>query len=136
MFKVYKGVAPSFMSDVFGMKQNVNTENILANTRSDKTFCCSLNPKTVNNGVGTLRFLAPKMWDMIPSDMKNSSSLPPFKDNIKKWIPHNCPCRLCKLFVPQRGGGGEGEGEGGLLSTYILNMFLFRIAEITNSYNL
>ena len=43
MFKVYKGVAPSFMSDVFGIKQNVNSENV-------------------------------------PSDMKNSSSVPLFKD--------------------------------------------------------
>ena len=32
MFKVYKGVAPSFMSDVFGMKENVNSENVSANT--------------------------------------------------------------------------------------------------------
>ena len=41
IFKVYKGVAPS-MSDVFGMEQNVNSENVSANTRSDKTFYCSL----------------------------------------------------------------------------------------------
>ena len=51
MFKVFKGVAPSFMSDVFRMNHNVNSENVSANTRSDKTFYCCLNPKTVNNGL-------------------------------------------------------------------------------------
>ena len=64
MFKVYKGVAPFFMSDVFGMKQNVNSENVSANTRSDKTFYCSLNPKTVNNVLEALSFLGPKIWDL------------------------------------------------------------------------
>ena len=103
MFKVYKGVAPSFMSDVFGMKQNVNSENVSVNTRSDKTFYCSRNPKTVNNGLETLSFLGAKIWDMIPSDTKNSSSVPLFKVKIRKRIPHNRPCRLCKLFVPQLG---------------------------------
>ena len=76
----YIRVAPSFMSDVFGMKQNVNSENVSANTRSDKTFYCSLNTITVNNGVETLSFLGPKIWDMIPSDMKNSSSVPLFNE--------------------------------------------------------
>ena len=71
MFKVFKGVGPSFMSDVFGMKQNVNSENVLANTCSDKTFYCCLNPKIVNNGLEILSLLGPKIRDMIPSDMKN-----------------------------------------------------------------
>ena len=41
MFKVFRVVAPSFMSDVFGMKQYVNSENVLANTQA-KLFTAHL----------------------------------------------------------------------------------------------
>ena len=48
-------------------------------------------------------FLAPKIWDILPKDVKDSESLDIFKRKIKKWIPWECPCRLCKTYVPQVG---------------------------------
>ena len=51
----------------------------------------------------TVSFLAPKIWDILPKDMKDSESLDIFKRKIKKWIPSECPCRLCKTYVPQVG---------------------------------
>ena len=103
MYKVFRGLAPSFMSDIFGINGNVNAENVSARTRSHTYFYYPSNHKTVNNGLETLRSICPKIWAMIPNEMKNTQSLPLFKAKIKKWVPHECPCRLCKSFIPQLG---------------------------------
>ena len=103
MFKVIKGVAPAFMTDIFAKNENTFTENVSSNTRFRSIFYNPSNPKKVNYGLETLRSLGPKVWDMLPIDLKNNPSLAVFKTKIKKWIPHNCPCRLCKIFVPQLG---------------------------------
>ena len=54
---------------------------------------------SVNNGLETLRFLGPKVWDLVPTSIKNASSLSIFKNKIKNWTPGKCPCRLCKDYV-------------------------------------
>ena len=58
---------------------------------------------SVRYGTETVSFLAPKIWDILPKDIKDSESLDIFKRKIKKWIPLECPCRLCKTYVPQVG---------------------------------
>ena len=58
---------------------------------------------SVRYGTETVSFLAPKIWDILPKDIKDSESLDIFKRKIKKWIPSECPCRLCKTYVPQVG---------------------------------
>ena len=35
---------------------------------------------------------------MKPAEIKQKSSLSSFKGEIKKWIPENCPCRICKEY--------------------------------------
>ena len=48
-------------------------------------------------------FLAPKIWDILPKDIKDSESLDIFKRKIKKWIPWKRPCKLCKTYILQVG---------------------------------
>ena len=103
MFKVTKGMAPLFMEQIFSSNSNINTEHTSANTRSKSTFYNTANPKKVNSGIETLRCLGPKIWDMVPSELRNIEALPLFKTKIKNWIPVNCPCRLCKTYIPQLG---------------------------------
>ena len=103
MFKVVKGVAPEFMDNILGKNADLNYENVSANTRSESTFYNAANPKTVNYGLQTLRSLGPKVWDMIPNDLKNVASVSIFKTKIRKWTPEKCPCRLCLQYVPQLG---------------------------------
>ena len=51
-------------------------------------FYNASNPKSVNNGTETLRNLGPKIWKLIPDELKNITSLPLlFKQKIKSWIP-------------------------------------------------
>ena len=103
MFKVTSNLAPAFMKEVFGQNTNVLTENISANTRLKPTFYNPKNPQKVNSGLETVRCLGPKIWSMVPDNVKNSTSLPIFKTEIKKWTPVHCPCRLCKDYIPQLG---------------------------------
>ena len=56
--------------------------------------------KTVNYGKETISYLAPKIWELIPEEIRNSCSLTIFKGHIRAWIPINCPCRLCKEYIP------------------------------------
>ena len=43
--------------------------------------------------------MAAKVWDMIPNDMKNVNDIETFKNNIRKWQPVNCHCKLCLDYV-------------------------------------
>ena len=103
MFKVTKGISPAFMEQVFPRNFTITTECVSANTRPQSAFYNSDNPKKVNSGIETLRCLGPKIWDMVPSKLKNIEMLSLFKTKIKDWIPANCPCRLCKTYIPQLG---------------------------------
>jgi len=59
--------------------------------------------KTVNKGLETIRYRGPKTWELVPKDIKDSSSLSTFKSKIKHWKPFGCTCRLCKTYIPDLG---------------------------------
>ena len=82
----------SSMSELFTFRNAVY--NLLGgNTLNSNTV------KTVNNGSETILYLAPKIWEQVPDEIKNSSSLNIFKLKIKRWIPNSSPCRLSKAYV-------------------------------------
>ena len=43
--------------------------------------------------------LGAKIWNLAPVHMKKFKALSTFKNQIKKWIPTDRPCRLCKVYV-------------------------------------
>ena len=55
---------------------------------------------TVLFGSETLRIVGPKIWDLIPSEIKLASSLSIFKSLIKRWSIQRCPCRHCREYIP------------------------------------
>ena len=59
--------------------------------------------RTVNNGIETLRYRGPVVWNLIPDEIKNSKSLESFKNEIGNWKPRGCRCRLCKEYIPDLG---------------------------------
>ena len=95
LFKVKLGVAPPFMSIIFCKTE----ESVLNSLRSQVDFYNYENPKSVYFGLETLRNLGPKIWNIIPRDMRNCNTVNSFKRNIKKWLPEGCPCRLGKVYV-------------------------------------
>ena len=44
-----------------------------------------------------------KIWEQTPAEIKNKEFLNGFKREIKKWKPTECPCRICRTFVPNLG---------------------------------
>ena len=47
--------------------------------------------------------LGPKIWDVVPNNLKETNSLEVFKQAIRKWQPENCSCQLCKVYVQSIG---------------------------------
>ena len=58
---------------------------------------------SVYHGTESASFLGPKIWDLVPLDIKGKGSLSSFKKAIKIRKPSNCPCRLCKTFTQNVG---------------------------------
>ena len=54
-------------------------------------------------GTESIGNLGAKNWNFVPDHMKDLKTLSTFKNQIKKWIPKDCPCRLCKVYVAQVG---------------------------------
>ena len=97
MFKLKNGLAPEIMKEVFEI------QNPAYNFRSEATHFKRENVKTTHHGIQSVRYLGPKIWDTVPNNVKNCSSLNKFKNSIKSWKPDECPCRLCKKYIAQVG---------------------------------
>ena len=84
------------MNEVFVDSQNPY------NMRNQPTFEVT-NVKSVYNGTETISFRGPQIWSLVPESIKCSQSLAEFKNEIKKWKPVGCKCRLCKIYIPKLG---------------------------------
>ena len=60
-------------------------------------------PCTERYGIETTSSIGPKLWDKVPTEIKDSKSLEAFKAQIKSWVPKNCPYKICKLFIKHVG---------------------------------
>ena len=94
LFKVKNGLSPPFMNKIF-----VENAQHYYDLRKKAEFKRT-NVKTVYNGTETLTFLGPRIWEIVPDYIKKSNSFEEIKLKIKLWNPENCPCRLCKRFLP------------------------------------
>ena len=93
MFKVYNNIAPPKFTEFFN-KRNPNYQ-----LRHTSHF--PIPPvRSVYNGTESLSFLGPKIWDIVPTELQKVKSSNAFKSGIKNWWPQNCPCRLCKRYLP------------------------------------
>ena len=91
MFKVKNYLCPEFIFC------EVSTQ-----TRSKASFRRH-NANNVYKGEMSLRSFGPLVWNtMVPDNLKQISELD-FKEEIRHWVPKNCPCRLCKVYVPKIG---------------------------------
>ena len=48
-------------------------------------------------------FVGPKIWNILPDEIKQQTSLNSFKKSVKKWKPQDCSCRLCKVYIDSVG---------------------------------
>ena len=88
MFKTHRGLSPQILSSY----------NIRRNDTFEKRKVHS-----VYHGTESLLFLGPKIWDLVPVELKQSETLYSFKLKIRNWVPFECPCRICKTYIQQVG---------------------------------
>ena len=67
------------------------------NTRNDNEFWVPM-PKTTNYGSESVKYLGPKIWNILPKVLKESSTLYNFKEKIKSWIPYDCLQAMQNLY--------------------------------------
>ena len=58
---------------------------------------------SVYHGTESLSFLGPKIWRLVPVELKQSEILYSFKLKIRNWVPFECQCRICKTYIQQVG---------------------------------
>ena len=54
---------------------------------------------TVSYGSESIRILGPKIWNLLPNDIKYSETFDSFQAKIRNWKVDICPCRLCKTYI-------------------------------------
>ena len=96
MYKVKNNISPSSLSDFVDIRATTY------NLRNKPDFQKNRG-NTVHYGTESIRVIAPKIWDLIPNDIKRSSSINSFKSKIKSWKTDKCPCRLCKTYISNVG---------------------------------
>ena len=93
MFKTKNNECPAFMKNIF-IEKKIGGYSLRGNNEFE-----SMNIRTVHRGEDTLRFLGCKIWKILPENIKQSKSVDQFKTLVRKWIPKECPCRLCKTYI-------------------------------------
>ena len=77
------------MCDIF------ETTNLNHNLRSQTDFIRS-HVNTSSFRLNSLKYLATKIWDILPYNIKSVENLNSFKKKIRNWEPIGCYCRLCE----------------------------------------
>ena len=88
IFNVKSGLSPIIMNEVFNFQENESY-----NLRSGKHLA-DRNMYTAHFRTDTICRLGPKLWKLIPDNIKYASTLSAFKAKIKYWTINNCPCKL------------------------------------------
>ena len=97
IFKVKNNLSPEIMKQVFDFQEPYY------NLRSETSQFRRENIKTTHYGIQSVKFLGPKIWAMVPQNIKNCKFLQEFKKLIKVWKPEAYPCRMRKKYVANIG---------------------------------
>ena len=77
-------------------------ENETYNLRSGNHLARK-NIRTTQYGIESVSNLGAKLWNLLPREIKNSSSFTVFYNKIRKWAPEKCPCKLCQTYIKNVG---------------------------------
>ena len=96
MYKISNGLSTPLMKDIFPVKRN--PYNLRQNSQFSRPRI-----NTLYHGTEKVSNLGPKIWDLVPSNVKEISDLDKFKKAVKEWKTEDFPCRLCKVHVQNVG---------------------------------
>ena len=96
IYKIKNNLNPPVMDFIFEMRNNTY------NLRNFQEFAMK-RKRTVKMGLETLKYRSPQLWSILPENLKQINSPFQLKESIRKWDCIDCPCRLCKLYLPNIG---------------------------------
>ena len=88
MTKVYKclnGISPDIMNDTLAVSKH------------------RYNTRHYSYGWNSILYRANQIWNLLSRQVKNSVNLDSFKLKINQWRCVECPCTLCKIYLPNLG---------------------------------
>ena len=91
MYKVINNLAPSYVSDLFQKRENMYNIRIKDNLEIPRY-------KSVRYGKNSITYFGPKIWNGLPSEIKQSVTINEVKHLLKLWNGPMCKCNLCKLM--------------------------------------
>ena len=77
-FKVYRNISPPIFSEIFHQRGNN------CNLRINSDFAMP-NVRSVSHGTESISYLGPKIWDIVPLELKELTSVAAFKKGIKVY---------------------------------------------------
>ena len=89
IFKAFNDKSPSFIKDYFE-----KNENSISRKHDLKVPVRN----TVTYGDKSLKCLAPRVWNSLPTDLKKEKSYEKFKEDINKWFGPTCKCSMCSYM--------------------------------------
>ena len=96
IYKIKNNLNPPVMDFIFERRNNTY------NLKNFQEFAMK-RKRTVKMGLETLKYRSPQLWSILPENLKQINSPVQLKESIRKWDCIDCPCRLCKLYLPNIG---------------------------------
>ena len=86
IFKTINNLNPPYMKAIFTLNtiRNPNNKKLLVKTISTKKY-----------GTDSLRHLGPRIWNCLPTNIRNSENIFVFKNLIITWSGPQCSCTAC-----------------------------------------
>ena len=88
VFKTLRSLKPEFIHTYF------KKDSHSARRKTDLVVNMA---KTITFGEKSLRPLGPKIWNSLPEDVKDLTSLLKFTEFIKTWYGPECRCSRCNI---------------------------------------
>ena len=92
VYKLLNGLSPDYIAEMVSVKPNKY------NLRNDKALT-QPKCKTVKFGLNSFSYKGPKIWNCLPSDMRNAVSIDEFKNMLKTWTGPKCLCSMCTKML-------------------------------------
>ena len=100
MFEIHRGLSPDILRQIFVAK--IRLYNHCTNNTLERQQVYS-----VYHGTESLSVLRPKISNLVPLELKQLEILEVFTLKIKKWIPFECSCRLCRTYIQKLGSSSK-----------------------------
>ena len=96
IYNVKNGIAPEILKDIFEL------QNLSYNVRSTCNQFRRENIKTVHYGLQSVRYIGPKIWELVSNNIKYCDSLSKFRKLFKSWKLEACPAGCVRHTLPKK----------------------------------